>query len=101
MQSLVTVAEPGTRCCDQCLWAVPWAERPLLVTGVWGSLSPPARCGVGGTVGGCAMLSGCSSVCTWGCQETVSGMFPVCELVVVFVACDLCHAEFRWKFGFG
>lgn len=55
----------------------------------------------GGTLGGCAMLPGRSSECTWGCQETVSGMFPVQELVVVFVACDLCHAEFGWKLGFG
>lgn len=64
-------------------------------------LSPPARCGVGDAIGGCAMPPGRSSVCTWGCQETVSGMFPVCKLVVVFVASDLCRAEFGWKLGFG
>lgn len=57
--------------------------------------------GGGSTLGGCAILPGRSSVGTWGCQETVSGMFPVCELVVVFVACDLCHAELGWKLGFG
>lgn len=97
MQSLATVAKPGTRCCDECLWAVPWAERPLLA-GCGGCSAP---CGVGGTLGGCAMQPGRSWLCTWGCQETVSGMFPVCELVAVFVACDLCHAEFGWKLGFG
>lgn len=97
MQSLATVAKPGTCCCDQWLWAVPWAERPLLA-GCGGYSAP---CGVGGTLGGCAMQPGRSWLCTWGCQETVSGMFPVCELVAVFVACDLCHAEFGWKLGFG
>lgn len=100
-QSLATVAEPGTHCCDQCLWPVPWAERPFLVTEMWGMLSPPPRFGVRDAIGGCAMPPGCNSACTWGCQETLSGMFPVCELLVVFVACDLCRAEFGWKLGFG
>lgn len=90
-------AEPGTRGCDQCLWAVPWAGKPLLVPGCGGCHPPDA---VGWEVQS-EVVQCPGSVCTWGCQETVSGMFPVCELVVVFVACDLCHAEFGWKLGFG